>query len=101
PPEMPRPLMPSGVEEPRSLVSLGINTPEVRALVVITGKARESQVARDRLAAMLLCDDVIDLEGRGRELLGKPAVFAAAAASSPDQFLEGVIHAGHEADVRS
>ncbi len=45
------------------LASRGINPGKIRALVVVVSETSESEVAELRWAAVLLGNDVIDLEG--------------------------------------
>ena len=77
PPEMTRPFLSSRIEEPDAPAGLRINASQIRALVSVAREARESQVAEYGSAAVLLGDDVIDLEGKFVESLRHSAVFAA------------------------
>ena len=67
PAEMPGPFHPAGVEEPGLLMTLGVDAAQVRTFVMVVGETGESQIAGDGLAAVLLGDDVIDLEPGGRK----------------------------------
>lgn len=60
--------------------------------MVVVGETRERQVASDRLAAMLLGDDVIDLERHFIACLRHPAVFATVAGTLPDELGKSDFH---------
>ncbi len=67
PAEVPRPFVTAGVEEPDLLSGPGIDTRQIGSFVVVVRQASEGQVGSDRAAAMLLRNDVMDLEASRRE----------------------------------
>ena len=76
PREMILPPVTAGVEERRELPGLLIDARYVWSFIAIAPWAGQAEVIEPRLAAVLLGDDVIDLEGQGIRRLGEPAVFA-------------------------
>ena len=76
PAEMIDPEIASRMEERGDLPRLPVYARKIRAFAPITSRASYRQVADLRLAAMLLGDDVVDLERPRIERLRKSAVFA-------------------------
>src|SRR5437868_15263334 len=89
---MTRPFLAAGIEEPRALTSLGIDAAEVRAFMVIVGKAGEREIAGDRLAPVLFGNDVIDLE---HKLIVDPrhsAILTTLVCAFPDELGKSDVH---------
>ena len=64
PAKVARPLLTSRIEQPYSLAGSTINARQVRTFMIVVGQASESQVGGSRRSAMLLGNDVVDLETR-------------------------------------
>ncbi len=60
--KMPVPCVPSWIKELRRFSRERINTREVRSLVSVAEKTRESQIARNRFPTMNYRDDVVNLK---------------------------------------
>ncbi len=60
--------------------------------IAVAEKARERQIRRVGRSAMLLGDDVVDLERQIAVGLRKPAVFAAIPGALPDQADKSSLH---------
>jgi hypothetical protein len=93
--EVIRPFMAAGVEQRRELAGQRVEAGDIRAFVDVAVIAGKGKVARDRAAAMLAGDDVIELEGDTAPGLRKAAIFAAAVGPLAYQPLQGGIHAGN------
>src|SRR5262249_48373019 len=70
----------------------GIDPGDVRPLEAVAVKAGERQMGSVGGAAVLPGDDVIDLEGDGRQTLRKPAVLAGTVCPPPDERRESLLH---------
>src|SRR5206468_1999052 len=77
PTEVPRPFVPAWVEEPGPFPSFRVDPGQVRAFVVVVGETGKGEIGRDRFAAVLLGNDVVELEPRRRVRLRELAVLAA------------------------
>ena len=72
---------------------VGIDTGEVWTLVQVAPVTGERKVRRGVITAMLLGNDILDMEGsKGDRNLWKLAVFAAPTGSLTNQFSKGVVH---------
>src|SRR5258708_8121958 len=60
--------------------------------MVVVGEAGERKIASDRLAPVLLGDDVVDLEGEFVADLRHPAVFTTLASALPNELGKGGVH---------
>jgi len=92
PAEMARPRVTSRMEKSHDPARLGIDTGQVRSLVVIAREAGQREVSRDRLAAVLLGDDVVDFEIELIALLRHLAILAQAPGAVPDVLKERSFH---------
>src|SRR5262245_32224826 len=101
PAEVPGPGHPPRVKEPGELAAPGIEAGEVGALVVVAREAGQGQVAGNGLTAVLLGDNVVDLERQRGELLGEPAVLAAVACPPAHQVRERWVHTAQEEALRA
>ena len=79
PVEVPGPFVTTRVEQPNLLLGSRIDPCQVGALVVVVRQASEGQVCRNRAAAMLLGNDVVDLKGSRGEGLRQLAILATVA----------------------
>ena len=83
----------SRVEERYDAQRLRVDCAEIRSLVTIAVRARQSQIRRFVAASVLPCPDVFDVEGQRRSrCLWEPTVFAAIAGAVPDKLTQGRIH---------
>ena len=88
------PLVPSRVEQRRDLAAVRVAAGQVRPLLTVAKGTGQGEVARDRAAVMVPCDDMIDFECGLRPGLRQAAVFAPSARPLPDQPLQRGVHAG-------
>src|SRR5262249_53294290 len=74
------------------LAGLWVNSGQVRALPQIAAMARERQVIVFIGAAMLLCNDVLDVMPQFAVDLAQAAIFAPLAGTAADEIPSGCIH---------
>lgn len=90
------------IEEAGHLTGFGINSGQVRALVQIAVVAGECEVRWIVAAAVLPCDDVLDMEGDERHVrLRETAVLTAVRSPAADQPSDGRIHYAAGCPARS
>ena len=63
---------------------LWIDAAEIRSLVQVTTVTSQAQIGRIVLAAVLFCDDVLNMEGNVDRSLREPAVLATLSGSLSD-----------------
>lgn len=90
--EMLWPLIAARVEQADDPSGQRITPGDVRAFVVIAGKAGERQVPRDGQATVFARQDVVNLKGKFVSFLRRPAVLADAPGAPPDQAFEAQVH---------
>lgn len=71
---------------------VGIDPCDVRAFVAVAGVTGEREIVGFAEPAVLLGDDVVNLEGGLRELLGELAVFTVSLGATADQLLQASFH---------
>jgi hypothetical protein len=76
PSEMVDPKIAARVKQGNNLTALVVNPSDIRALVPVAPWASQSQIVELRPPAVLLRNDVIDLEQQPVDRLGKPAILA-------------------------
>ena len=62
---MASPRLPTGIEQPKDVISQRIESTKIRAFVEIAAEAAPSEIIRMITAAMLFGDDVFDVKRRG------------------------------------
>jgi hypothetical protein len=80
------------VEERHDPLCVGINSGNIRPLVVIAGETGQTKIARSSKTAVLDSDNVVNLKGKPVVGLRDFAVLATVASPLPDQLLERVVH---------
>jgi hypothetical protein len=88
------------MKEACQLSGLRIKSRDVRPLVLVAVQAGQRQIRGGRWSAVLLGDDMIDLERKGIEELEHPAVFAGVVRPAPDEVFQGWVH-GNQAASKS
>jgi hypothetical protein len=76
PKEMIDPGLLAWIEEAHYLARISVNTSQIRSLVPVASVAGITEVLDIVIAAMLLWDDVLDMEYGGNELFRETAIFA-------------------------
>jgi hypothetical protein len=84
--------MPSGVEQLDEFPRLRIATCDIRTFKRVAIEASQAQVFGDRLAPVLLRNDVVDFKGEERIRLGKLAVLAGGVRPLPNEFNQRLLH---------
>ena len=87
-----RPRVFSRVEEADDLSGGAVNARDVWPFSLVTSQAGICQVFEDCRTAMLLGDDVVDLEGDSMEDLRQEAVFTQAVRPVAHLLFEGLVH---------
>ena len=76
PTKMSLPFLATRIVEPYSFSRPGIDAGEIGSFVVVISEAGQRKIAGHSFAAVLLGNNVVDLEADRRELLGKPVILA-------------------------
>jgi hypothetical protein len=91
--EMTSPSVAARIEEPCALASFGIDTCKVGPFMMVVSKASQGEITGNRLAPVLLRDDVIDFEGKFVVDLRHAAEFTTLDSALPDELSQDDIHA--------
>lgn len=83
--EMLSPRVASGMVQRHDKVGLGVDRCDVRALLQVATNAAETQVFDLVRSTMLFPDDVVDLMGQDRRVLGNPAILTCPLSAPPNQ----------------
>ncbi len=82
--EMVRPSILSRVKEANDSPSFRIDSGEIRSLLPIARPTGERQIVKLREAAMLLCDDMLNVKRASEGRFGNPAILAESSAATAD-----------------
>ena len=80
------------MKQPRNVAAQRINPCNVGTFVLVAVQATPSEIVQHRLAAMLLCDDVVDLKRQRVADSRDLAVVAAIASQLANLFQQFAIH---------
>ncbi len=94
--EMFLPRLPPGVIERHDEVGLGVDGRDIRPLLQVAANAAQAQIVGIVRSAVLPSDDVVNLMGQNRRVLGKTAVLTRGVRTSLDQ-VPRVARKPHEA----
>ena len=88
------PSVASGVKEFDNPAGIGVDARQIWALVSVAPIASPGKIGRFVAAAVLLCHDVLNVEGQRRRCIRQETVFAPAARTKPNEIAEfGLLYA--------
>lgn len=90
--KMTSPTIVSRMEKRDDFLGNRIPSGNIRTFMAIAAATAKTKIVCVCFAAVLLCEDVIDLEGKVVEFLGKKAVFAPPLSAIANQTFERSIH---------